>query len=155
MWGRRTADAIGEGRCRTVFGWILTMLAFVGYVVIMVTLVTLMMAATFGQSDSSGELCAVIVGLWVLLGGCVVRCTVVRGREKRRGVSVPPTYSDSEEAERGRGGEETDALLGPVSARAGGAMALGRPDSSDMEYVSLASPSPEMPLSPAPAYDGK
>jgi hypothetical protein len=135
------------------------MLAFVGYVVIMVTLVTLMMAATFGRSDGSGELCAVIVALWVLLGGFVVWCTCARGREKRRGLSVPPTYSDSEEAagERGRarGAEETDALLGPVSARAGGAMPLGRPDSSELEQVSLASPlPPEQPLSPAPAYDG-
>jgi len=116
------------------------------YVVIMMVLVMLMMVAVVSQSDNNGELCAIIVAFWLLVGCFVWGRSNTQMREEERAVSVPPTYSDSEEdAEKGRC--ETDALLGAVSVRAGMG-AIIRTDSADFRNVSLSSPE-----SPAPSYD--
>jgi hypothetical protein len=140
----RTVDHVTEGRRCYNTGFVV--LAIVIYIVIMVVLVTLMMVAVFTQFDNNGELCAVIVAFWMLVGCCVWGRTNTQMREKHSAVSVPPTYSDSEEdAERGRC--ETDALLGAVSVRAG-VGAIIRTDSVDFRNVSLSSPE-----SPAPSYD--
>jgi hypothetical protein len=125
--GSRRAVVVQDGG-----GWhqlctqILTCCSIVGYIVILAVLCMLMIAATFNESTNDGTLCAVIVIGWVVVGWCVVRCTLDAEKKRRRTEaggsvesvrstgSMPPRYSQSEEQN-----QETDPLLGSVAARAG------------------------------------